>query len=330
MRARPCVLPSMIRYQIGAGPVAGHRRAAGTHHGRERREQGTRDHRNHAQVGGLLALVHRPGAPRRARRLLAGQGLHGDPALRIRDLGVHPARPRRSHQGHGPRQRLLPALHPQEPADEGGGARRGIRAPGGMGHKRRHRRARGAAGRAADVGSHHRDDVRQVDPVVARPARAHQPVGQHRPLGESDAPVPAHHRVPVAGRPYRARDGGGGRGGDAQDPGALQGVRRDRAGHSRHRGAEVREREVRRGGPHVFDRGPDGRRPGAAGGHLAQPRPELRQSVRHQVPGPRQVAPVHLGHVVGDDHPPHWRASSWCTATSPASCCRRGSRRTRW
>ena len=115
----------------------------------------------------------------------------------------------------------------------------------------RHRGARGAAGRAADVGSHHRHDVRQVDPVVARPARAHQPVGQHRPLGESDAPVPAHDRVPVAGRPHRARDGGGGRGGDAQDPGALQGVRRDRVGRfPSSRGGSPRARS---------SRGPDAR-----------------------------------------------------------------------
>ncbi len=68
--------------------------------------------------------------------------------------------------------------------------------------------------------------------------------------------------------------------------------------------------------PHVLDRGADGRRPRAAGRHVAQPRPELRQGLRHQVPGPRQVAAVHLGHVVGDDHPAHRRASSWCTATS--------------
>ena len=54
----------------------------------------------------------------------------------------------------------------------------------------------------------YRDDVREVDSVVARPARAHQPVGQRRPVGEGDAPVPADHRVPLAGRAHGARDRG--------------------------------------------------------------------------------------------------------------------------
>ena len=37
----------------------------------------------------------------------------------------------------------------------------------------------------------------------------HQPVGQRRAVGEGDAPVPPHHRVPLAGRAHRARDGRG-------------------------------------------------------------------------------------------------------------------------
>ena len=41
---------------------------------------------------------------------------------------------------------------------------------------------------------------------------------------------------------------------------------------------------------HLLDRGADGRRPRAAGGHVAQPRAELREGVRHHVPGARQVA----------------------------------------
>ena len=67
-------------------------------------------------------------------------------------------------------------------------------------------------------------------------------------------------------------------------------------------GPEDREREVRRRAAHLLDRGADGRRPRAAGGHLAQPRAELRESLRHQVPGARQVAAVRLGHVVGRVH----------------------------
>ncbi len=37
-------------------------------------------------------------------------------------------------------------------------------------------------------------------------------------------------------------------------------------------------------------------------GHLAQPRPELREGVRHHVSGARQVGAARLGHVVGHDH----------------------------
>ena len=62
------------------------------------------------------------------------------------------------------------------------------------------------------------------------------------------------------------------------------------AGDAGRRGAEEREREVRRRAAHLLDRGADGRRPRAAGRHVAQPRTELRQGVRHHVPGARQVA----------------------------------------
>ena len=119
-------------------------------------------------------------------------------------------------------------------------ARRRLRAAGGLGDQGRRRGARRAADRPADVGSHHRDDVREVDPVVARSAGPHQPVGQRRALGEGDAAVPAHDRVPLAGRAHRARNRGRGRGRDAEDARRLQGVRRKRAGDARHRRAEER------------------------------------------------------------------------------------------
>ena len=81
--------------------------------------------------------------------------------------------------------------------------------------------------------------------------------------------------------------------------GALQGVRRDRAGDAGDRRPEEREREVRRRVAHLFDRGADGRRPRAAGRHVAQPRAELRQGVRHPVPGPRQDGAARVDDVVG-------------------------------
>ena len=66
-------------------------------------------------------------------------------------------------------------------------------------------------------------------------------------------------------------------------------------------GPEEREREVRRRAAHLLDRGADGRRPRAAGGHVAQSRTELREGVRHHVPGARQVGAARVGHVVGRD-----------------------------
>ena len=71
---------------------------------------------------------------------------------------------------------------------------------------RRRRRARREARRPADLRGDHRHDVREVDAVVARSADPDQPVGERRALGEGDAAVPAHHRVPLAGRAHRARD----------------------------------------------------------------------------------------------------------------------------
>ena len=38
---------------------------------------------------------------------------------------------------------------------------------------------------------------------LSRPAAADQPMGQCGALGNAPAPVPAHHRIPLAGRPYR-------------------------------------------------------------------------------------------------------------------------------
>ena len=80
-----------------------------------------------------------------------------------------------------------------------------------VGHPGRQRGARGAPRDPPDLRGHHRHDVRQVGAVLARPADPHQPVGQRGALGEGDAAVPAHDRVPLAGRPHRPRDGRRGR-----------------------------------------------------------------------------------------------------------------------
>ena len=50
------------------------------------------------------------------------------------------------------------------------------------------------------------DAFAQLGAELSRPAAAHQSVVQRRALGDAHAPVPAHDRVPLAGRPHRARD----------------------------------------------------------------------------------------------------------------------------
>ena len=47
--------------------------------------------------------------------------------------------------------------------------------------------------------------IGQVGPELPRPAPAAEPVGQRRALGAAAPPVPAHHRVPLAGGPHRPR-----------------------------------------------------------------------------------------------------------------------------
>ncbi len=67
-------------------------------------------------------------------------------------------------------------------------------------------------------------------------------------------------------------------------------------------GQEERERKVCRRVAHLLDRSADGRRPRSAGGHLAQPRSELRQGLQHPVPGPGQDVAARVDDLVGRDH----------------------------
>ena len=64
-------------------------------------------------------------------------GLHDHQALRLRRVGEHAARHGPAHQGDRPRQRLLPAPHPQELPRAGEGARRGLLARVRLGDDRR-------------------------------------------------------------------------------------------------------------------------------------------------------------------------------------------------
>ena len=248
---------------------------------------------------GLLAVVPGRRAEGRHGRLRPGQGLHDHQALRLRRVGAHAARHGPAHQGDRPRQRLLPALHPEEPARAREGARRGLLARVRLGHDRRRGRARGAARRAAHLRGDHLLDLREVGALVARPAGADQPVGERRPLGEGDAAVPAHDRVPVAGGAHAARDRGRGRGGDAADARRLPRLLRGDAGDAGAPRAEDGEREVRGRAAHLRDRGAHGRRPRAAGRHQPQPGPALLGGLRDRVPRPHSSSAPSPGRPPG-------------------------------
>jgi prolyl-tRNA synthetase len=112
------------------------------------------------------------------------------------------------------------------------------------------------------------------------------------------APVPAHRRVPVAGGTHRARHLGG-------VPGEVERmleVYRDFVENElaiRCGGSQERRREVRGRRGDLLDRGADERRQGAPGRHLPQPRPALREGVRHHLPGRAGQAPARVADLVG-------------------------------
>ena len=75
--------------------------------------------------------------------------------------------------------------------------------------------------------------VRTVDPELPRPAAAHQPVVQRRALGDAHPAVPAHRRVPLAGRPHRPRHRSRSRRRDAAHARRLRRLRRGLDGDAR-------------------------------------------------------------------------------------------------
>src|SRR3989475_215799 len=82
---------------------------------------------DHATRQGLQRVVQRRRHAGRAGGPLAGTRLHGHPAPRLPPVGTDAARPGRHVQGHGPPERLLPAVHPDELSRQGSRACRGLR-----------------------------------------------------------------------------------------------------------------------------------------------------------------------------------------------------------
>ncbi len=112
---------------------------------------------------------------------------------------------RRPLQGHRPPERLFPPADSAELPAQRGRACGGFLARAGGGDHRRRQGTGRAVRHPPHFGDHHRPFLRALDSQLARPAPAHQPVGQRGALGAAHAHVPAHHRIPLAGRPHRPR-----------------------------------------------------------------------------------------------------------------------------
>ena len=128
-----------------------------------------------------------------------------------------------------------------------------------------------------DVRDDHRRRVRALGAELPRPAAPDQSVGQRRALGDAHAAVPAHHRVPLAGRAHGARDARRGRRRDDAHARRLRRLRRELDGDAGHQGREDGRRALPRRRAHVLHRSHDAGPQGAAGRHEPLPRPELRE-----------------------------------------------------
>ena len=159
------------------------------------------------QRTGLFQVVQRDcsgGRPRPAQRC---EGVYGHQALRFRDLGAHERGVGRQVQGHRSRERLLPAVHPEELPQQGSGTRRrvcqGVRGGDPLPAQERPRRRRGDCGpggqvgrgthRAPHLGDHHLEDLQDLDSELPRPSAIGEPMGQCGPMGDAHTPLPPHH-----------------------------------------------------------------------------------------------------------------------------------------
>ena len=162
-------------------------------------------------------VVSGSGLRRRYGRRIGRARLHGDQAVGLRHLGTDAAPAGRPDQGSRRAKLLFPAVHPLEQFHPRSRACGRFRQGNGRGHAspadfgregRPHPRSCRQAGRTAGGAAHFRNHYWRCDGALgaklARSAADAQPMGQCRALGNADADVPAHVRIPLAGRPYRA------------------------------------------------------------------------------------------------------------------------------
>ena len=124
------------------------------------------------------------------------------------------------------------------------------------------------------------DAFRRWVAVLSRPADPHQSMGQRRALGNAHPDVPAHHRIPLAGGPYRPRHQGRRTRRNAEDARSLSRAGRGRAGHAGGGRREAGERAFPGRGFDLLDRGDDAGRQGPAGRHLALSREPISRGRR--------------------------------------------------
>ncbi len=262
-------------------------------------------------------MVSGRGRSGRPRGNLSGARLHDHQAVGLGNLGAGPGLARQAHQGNRPRELLFPAVHSHELHRPGGEPCGGLRQGNGGGDaspaQGRRRQAGGRSGvrarraprRAPDLGDHHRRRLPALGLLLSRPADPHQSMGQCRALGNAHPHVPAHHRIPVAGGPYRPRRQGRRAGRNAEDARSLSRAGRGRAGHAGGGRREARERAFPGRGFDLLDRGDDAGRQGPAGRHLALSRDQFRAR-------PRTSATSR-------------RPANWNSATRRRGACPRGS-----
>ena len=235
-------------------------------------------------------MVSRRRPPRRAGRLHRGQGLHGDPAVRLRDLGADPAgaRPRFKATGHV--NAYFPLFIPASLL------------------KKEKEHVEGFAPQVAWVT--HGGDEELAEPLVVRPTSEVIIGTMYAKWIQSwrDLPVLINQWANVVRWEKVTR------------PFLRTTEFLWQEGHTAHETADEAQEETLKilalykecaetelampvvdgqksesekfagALADLLDRGADGRRPRAAGRHVAQPRAELRQGVRHPVPGARQDA----------------------------------------
>ncbi len=141
-----------------------------------------------------------------------------------------------------------------------------------------------------------------MDSVVPRSADPDQSMEQRGALGTAHAAVSAHAGILLAGGTHGARDRRRSGSRNAPDARHLYGFRGARSGRAGHSGAQIRGGALCGRRPDVLDRSDDGRSQSIAGGDVAQPRPEFRESVRDSLPRQGRRPAALLDDLVGTFH----------------------------